>query len=54
MDLELDDEQAAVLIKELHAIVESDPYPTLATYPHPESGAREAATRTGAGAPTSA
>jgi hypothetical protein len=47
MHLDLSDDEAAALIKELHDIVER-PLPLLAAHPHPERGPQQA--QTGAGA----
>jgi hypothetical protein len=49
MNIELDDEQAAALIKELHDIVENDPYP-FSPRIRTLRATREASARTSAGA----
>jgi hypothetical protein len=47
MRLDLSDEETAALIQELHDIVESEPLPIFAAYPHAERHPGEVATRAG-------
>jgi hypothetical protein len=47
MHLDPTDEETAALTQELHDIIENDPLPVLASYPHAKGDPRQAQTRAG-------